>query len=267
MRKAPIALLILCFLSPATGLAQDLVLKGGTILTLAKGTVENGTLVIQKGKIAAIGKDMPIPAGAVVIDLTGKYLMPGIIDTHLHIAMPGSDMNEMTDPITPQIWMKEAIDPNADSIRKILAFGITTIKTMHGSANVIGGVNVTMKLKYGRPLEEMIISTARQQLKLALGENPKRVYGQEKGRSPSTRMGTAYLMRKAFLEARDYKAKWDEYQRSRSTGKADSTPPQKDLGMETLRMVLEKKLAADCHVYRAEEIVWIINFCKEFGID
>ena len=267
MRKKFLSLLALCVFFNSSGLAQDLALKGGTFLTMTKGRLENGTMVIQKGKITAVGKDIAIPAGMKVIDVSGKFIMPGIIDTHMHIAMPDSDINEMTDPVTPQIWMKEAINPGSDSIAKSLAFGLTTIKTMHGSANVIGGVNVTMKLKAGATLEEMIIPGVRQQLKLALGENPKRVYGQEKGRLPMTRMGNAYVMRKAFLEARDYKAKWDEYEKSKAAGKENATPPKKDLGMETLKMVLEKKLSADCHVYRAEEIVWVINFCKEFGID
>jgi imidazolonepropionase-like amidohydrolase len=162
--------------------------------------------------------------------------------------------------------MWEALDPGSDSIKKTLAGGVTTVKTMHGSANVIGGVNVTIKLKYERPIEELIIPGVRQQLKMALGENPKRLYG-EKGRSPSTRMGNAYVARKAFIEAQEYKAKWDKYEKDKASGKKDLTPPKKDLKMETLKMTLEKKLSVDCHTYRAEEIVWIIHFCKEFDLD
>jgi imidazolonepropionase-like amidohydrolase len=244
--------------------AQDIALKGGTILTITNGTIENGTIVIQRGKITAIGKNVNIPAGIMVIDATGKFIMPGVIDSHSHIAL--TDVNEATDPVTPQIWMWDALDPGSDSIRKTLAGGVTTVKTMHGSANVIGGVNVTIKLKYDRPIEELIISSVRQQLKMALGENPKRLYG-EKGRSPSTRMGSAYVARKAFIEAQEYKAKWDKYEKDKAAGKKDLTPPKKDLKMETLKMTLEKKLSVDCHTYRAEEIVWIINFCKEFDLD
>jgi imidazolonepropionase-like amidohydrolase len=244
--------------------AQDIALKGGTILTITNGTIENGTIVIQGGKITAIGKDVKIPNGIRVIDVYGKFIMPGVIDSHSHIAL--TDVNEATDPITPQIWMWEALDPGSDSIRTTLAGGVTTVKTMHGSANVIGGVNVTIKLKYDRPIEELIISGVRQQLKMALGENPKRVYG-EKGRSPSTRMGSAYAARKAFIEAQEYKAKWDKYEKDKAADKKDLKPPKKDLKMETLKMTLEKKLSVDCHAYRAEEIVWIINFCKEFGLD
>jgi imidazolonepropionase-like amidohydrolase len=244
--------------------AQDIALKGGTILTITNGTIENGTILIQKGKITAIGKDVKIPSGMPVIDVTGRYIMPGIIDSHTHIAL--TDVNEATDPVTPQIWMWEALEPGSDEIRKTLAGGVTTVKTMHGSANVIGGVNVTIKLKYERPIEEMIVSGVRQQLKMALGENPKRVYGSQR-RPPSTRMGNAYMARKAFLEAQEYKAKWDKYEMDKKAGKKDLTPPKKDLGMETLKMALEKKLSVDCHTYRGEEIVWVINFCKEFGLD
>ena len=141
------------------------------------------------------------------------------------------------------------------------------VKTMHGSANAIGGVNVTIKLKRGGTVEDLIVKGVRSQLKLALGENPKRFHGQQKGRMPSTRMGNAYVMRNAFIKAKEYKAKWDKYEKGKAAGKKDITPPAKDLKMETLKMTLEKKLSVDCHTYRADEIAWIINFCKEFDLD
>ncbi|MBD3413842.1 MAG: amidohydrolase family protein [Candidatus Aminicenantes bacterium] len=243
---------------------QDLALKGGTVLTITNGTIENGTVIIKNGKIVDVGKNLKIPSGMKVIDVSGKFIMPGIIDSHSHIAL--TDVNEATDPVTPQIWMKEALEPSSDSIKKTLAGGVTMVKTMHGSANVIGGVNVTIKLKYNEPVEEMIVSGVRQQIKMALGENPKRLYGR-KGRIPSTRMGNAYVLRNAFLKARQYKAKWDQYKQKKEEGEQDIKPPQKDLKMETLQMVLENKLGIDCHVYRADEIVWIINFCQEQNID
>jgi imidazolonepropionase-like amidohydrolase len=249
------------------GMGQDLALRGGTVLTITQGVIENGTVLIQNGKITAVGKDVSIPSEVRVIDVTGRYVMPGVIDSHSHIGFSGDDINEMTDPVTPQIWMKEALDPWEDSILKTLSGGVTTVKTMHGSANVIGGVNVTIKLKYGSPVEEMIVPGVRQQLKLALGENPKRLYGRDKHVLPSTRMGSAYVLRKAFTEAREYMERWARYEKNKAAGKKDLLPPKKDLLMETLKMVLEKKLAADCHVYRADEIVWVIDFAKEFGID
>ena len=267
MKKIFASLLAPLVFLVCAGLTQDLALRGGTVLTITQGVIENGTVVIRNGKITAVGRDVAIPAGVRVIDVAGRYVMPGVIDSHSHIGFSGDDINEMTDPVTPQIWMKEALDPWEDSILKTLSGGVTTVKTMHGSANVIGGVNVTIKLKYGSPVEEMIVPGVRQQLKLALGENPKRLYGQQKGVLPSTRMGSAYILRKAFTEAREYMQRWARYEKNTAAGKKDLLPPKKDLLMETLKMVLEKKLAADCHVYRADEIVWVINFAREFGID
>jgi imidazolonepropionase-like amidohydrolase len=267
MKKIFASLLAPLVFLVCAGLAQDIALRGGTVLTITQGVIENGTVLIQNGKITAVGRDVAIPPGVRVIDVAGRYVMPGVIDSHSHIGFSGDDINEMTDPVTPQIWMKEALDPWEDSILKTLSGGVTTVKTMHGSANVIGGVNVTIKLKYGSPVEEMIVPGVRQQLKLALGENPKRLYGQQKGVLPSTRMGSAHILRKAFTEAREYMERWARYEKNKAAGKKDLLPPKKDLLMETLKMVLEKKLAADCHVYRADEIVWVVNFAREFGID
>jgi len=268
MIRKSVFLLMILLLSVGGGLAQDIVLKGGTIITITNGTIENGTIVIQRGKITAIGRDVTIPSGVKIIDVSGKFVLPGIIDTHVHLALTGmSDINEMTDPVTPQIWMRDALIPDHDSVRISLSGGVTTVKTMHGSANVIGGVNATIKLKYGQSVEDILVKDVRQQLKMALGENPKRLYGRDKKRTPSTRMGTAYVARRAFQEAKEYKAKWDKYEKDRAAGKQELTPPKKDLRMETLKMVLEKKMAIDCHTYRADEIVWIINFCKEWDLD
>ncbi|MCU0275331.1 MAG: amidohydrolase family protein [Acidobacteria bacterium] len=263
MRMGMAGLLLLSLGSVAA--AQDVALKGGTVLTITRGIVDNGTVLIQKGKITAVGKDVVIPAGVPVIDVTGRFIMPGLIDSHTHIAMDMSDINEATDPVTPQIWMKDIVVSDHDTIRTTLAGGVTTVKTMHGSANVIGGVNVVLKLKYGRLPEELIVSDGRPQLKMALGENPKRLHG-DKGRSPSTRGGTAWVARKAFSEAREYKAKWDEYEKARASGKKEVKPPARDLRWETLKRVLEKKMTIDCHIYRADEIEWFLAFCREFDI-
>ncbi len=236
MKRYFIWMLALTLFVSVNSWSQDLILKGGTVLTITKGIIENGTVVIRNGKIIDVGRNLSIPEGLPVIDVSGKFVMPGIIDSHSHIAL--TDINEATAPVTSQIWMWEALEPNSDSIRKTLAGGVTTVKTMHGSANVIGGVNVTIKLKYDNSVEELMVRGVRQQLKMALGENPKRVYGSA-GRMPSTRMGNAYIMRKAFIEAREYKAKWDKYEKDRAAGKKDVTPPKKDLKLETLKMTLE----------------------------
>ncbi|MBN1938368.1 MAG: amidohydrolase family protein [Candidatus Aminicenantes bacterium] len=246
--------------------AQDVALKGGTVMTITRGTIENGTVLIRNGKIAAVGRNVPIPAGVRTIDVTGKYVLPGLIDTHTHIAMDGGDINEATDPITPQLWMKDILLPDDPSILTTLSGGVTTVKAMHGSANVIGAVNATIKLKYGRPLDELLITDARPQLKMALGENPKRLYGGQ-NRMPSTRLGTVYLARKAFTDAREYKAKWDEYEQAVASGKKDAAAPARDDKLETLKLVLEHKMTIDIHIYRADEMVWFLNFCREFGLE
>jgi imidazolonepropionase-like amidohydrolase len=254
----------LLILIPGALHAQDIVLKGGTVLTITNGVIDNGIVVIRSGKIAALGKDAAVPQGVEVVDVSGLYVMPGIVDAHTHLAL--SDPNERTDPVTPQVRMDGGIDPRSDSFLRTLAGGVTTVKIMHGSINVIGGLCVTLKLKVGRSLDEMMLPGVRQQLKLALGENPTGYYG-SRGLHPSTRMGCADIMRRAFMEGRKYKADWDLYEQEKREGKENIIPPKRDQKLETLKMALEKKIAVDCHVYRAYEIVWIIRFCEEFGLD
>jgi len=252
LRLGP-AFLALSILAPALT-AQDMALRGGTILTVIRGVIENGTVVIQKGKITAVGRDVAVPAGMKIIDARGRFILPGLIDTHTHIAMDGGDVNESTDPSTPHLWMKDVLLPDHPSIMTTLSGGVTTVKAMHGSANVFGAVNAVLKLKYARPLEELLVRDVRPQLKMALGENPKRFYGGQ-GKAPSTRLGTAYIVRKGFTDAREYKAKWDEYDKAVAAGKAEAKPPARDDKLETLKLVLGGKMTVDCHIYRADEIV------------
>jgi imidazolonepropionase-like amidohydrolase len=264
LKRSPIVFAGLSLLA-LTLSAQDVALRGGTILTITRGVIENGTVVIQKGRITALGQNVAVPAGLKVIDVAGRFVLPGLIDTHTHIAMDGGDVNEATDPSTPHLWMKDVLVPDDPSILTTLSGGVTTVKAMHGSANVIGAINAIIKLKYARPLDELLVQGVRPQLKMALGENPKRLYGGQ-GKSPSTRLGTAYIARKAFTDAREYKAKWDEYEKAVAAGKAEAKPPARDDKLETLKLVLEEKMTVDCHIYRADEIVWFLGLCREFGI-
>lgn len=264
-RKGILAILILLLFSCALSAAQDEVvaIKGGTILTVTKGTIENGVILIQNGKIIAVGADVEIPANAKVIDATGKFVMPGIIDGHSHIALD-DDINEMTSPVTAQVEMINAVVPDDYSIYQALAGGVTAAKLMHGSANVIGGVNVTVKMKWGKPVKEMMVPGVRPQIKMALGENPKRVYG-SRNQMPSTRPGEFAILRQKFIDAREYKQKWDEYRAKVDKGEK-ATAPKRDLQMDTLAAVLEGKIAIDCHCYSANEIVVLLGIKKEFNL-
>ncbi|HZE24426.1 MAG TPA: hypothetical protein VE054_10560, partial [Blattabacteriaceae bacterium] len=166
---------------------NDVVIKGGTILTVTHGKIENGSIYIHNGKIAAVGQSVNAPAGATVIDASGKFVMPGIIDSHSHIALD-DDVNEATSPITPQMMMRDAFDYNDKAIYRALAGGVTTSLLLHGSANMIGGQAIVIKHKYGLGKDELLFPGAPQSIKFASGENPKRVYG-SRNQLPSTRMG------------------------------------------------------------------------------
>ncbi|HEY2393922.1 MAG TPA: amidohydrolase [Candidatus Angelobacter sp.] len=242
---------------------NDVVIKGGTILTVTHGKIENGSIYIHNGKIAAVGQNVNAPANATVIDATGKFVMPGIIDSHSHIALD-DDVNEATSPITPHMMMRDAFDYSDKAIYRALAGGVTTSLLLHGSANMIGGQAVVIKHKYGLGKEEMIFPGAPQSIKFASGENPKRVYG-SKGQLPSTRMGNFEVMRAAFIEAREYMHTWDEYDAKVKKGDKDATAPKKDLKLEALADILRGKLLVQIHCYRADEFLTEMALAKEFG--
>jgi imidazolonepropionase-like amidohydrolase len=242
---------------------NDVVIRGGTILTITHGKIENGSIYIHNGKIAAVGKTVNAPASATVIDAAGKWVMPGIIDSHSHIALD-DDVNEATNPVTPHMMMKDAFDYDDKGIYRALAGGVTTSLLLHGSANMIGGQAIVIKHKYGLGRDEMLFPGAPQSIKFASGENPKRVYGQ-KNQVPSTRMGNFEVMRQAFTEAREYMRSWDEYEAKVKKGDKDATPPKKDLKLEALADVLRGKLLVQIHCYRADEFLTEMAIAKEFG--
>jgi imidazolonepropionase-like amidohydrolase len=248
---------------PAPVFHNDVVIRGGTLLTVTHGKIENGSIYIHNGKIAAIGKTVEAPAGATVIDAGGKWVMPGIIDSHSHIALDG-DVNEATSPVTPAMMMKDAFDYNDKMIYRALAGGVTTSLLLHGSANVIGGQAVVIKHKYGLGRDELLFPGAPQSIKFASGENPKRVYG---GRSqlPSTRMGNFEVMRQAFTDAREYMRDWETYDAKVKKGDKSARPPKKDLKLEALADILRGKLLVQIHCYRADEFLTEMAIAREFG--
>jgi len=242
---------------------NDVVIKGGTILTVTHGKIENGSIYIHNGKIAAVGQSVNAPSGATVIDAAGKFVMPGIIDAHSHIALD-DDVNEPTSPVTPHMMMKDAFDYNDKAIYRALAGGVTSSLLLHGSANMIGGQAIVIKHKYGLGRDEMLFPGAPRSIKFASGENPKRVYG-TRNQLPSTRMGNFEVMRAAFIEAREYMRTWDDYDAKVKKGDKDATPPKKDLKLEALADVLRGKLLVQIHCYRADEFLTEMEIAKEFG--
>jgi imidazolonepropionase-like amidohydrolase len=242
---------------------QDTVIKGGTILTVTHGTIQNGSIYIHDGKIAEVGQTVHAPANAVVIDATGKYVMPGIIDAHSHSALD-SDVNEATSPVTPHMKMIDAFDYTDKAIYHSLAGGVTTSLLLHGSANMIGGEAVVIKHKFGLDRDDLLFPDAPRSIKFASGENPKRVYG-GRNQLPSTRMGNFAVQRAALQEAKEYLRDWDAYDAKVKKGDKDAKPPKKDLKLEELADVLRGKVFVQIHCYRADELLNEIAIAKEFG--
>jgi imidazolonepropionase-like amidohydrolase len=251
-------------------------LVGATVFTGTGERIEGGTVILENGKIAAVGKNLTAPAGAKTIDARGKYATPGIIDAHSHLgvyAQPevwaNSDGNEATDPNTAQVWAEHSVWPHDPGFVRALEGGITTLEILPGSANLFGGRSVTLKNLPGRTVQDMKFPGAPYGLKMACGENPKRVYG-SKGRSPSTRMGNIFGYRKAWIEAQDYRRKWDEYHKKLADyrgGKGDKAPeaPKRDLQLDTLAGVLDGSILVQNHCYRADEMAQMIAISHEFG--
>jgi imidazolonepropionase-like amidohydrolase len=242
---------------------HDILIKNAIVMTVTHGNITNGSIYIKDGKIAAVGGTVNAPASATVIDAGGKYLTPGIVDSHSHIALD-DDVNEATNPITPQMMMKDAFDYQDKAIYRALAGGVTTSLLLHGSANMIGGQAVVIKHKYGAARDEMLFPNAPRSIKFASGENPKRVYG-SRDQLPSTRMGNFAVQREALVQAQDYMREWDNYNEKAKRGDKDATPPKHDLKLEALADVLRGKIMVQIHIYRADEMLTEIAMAKEFG--
>jgi imidazolonepropionase-like amidohydrolase len=241
-------------------------LRGGTILTVTRGTIQNGTIVLRDGKIAAVGTNVTIPSGAEVIDVTGKFISPGIIDCHSHIA--NDDINEGGTTVSSMTGMRDVLDPTDINIYRDLAGGLTTANVLHGSANPIGGKNQVIKLRWGKTrAEDLVFEGAMPGIKFALGENPKDLrQGQITGprRYPVTRMGVEYVIRDAFTRAKAYQKAWKDYETKKGSH-ADALPPKRDLQLEPLVEILEGKRLVHAHSYRADEILMLIRLADEMG--
>jgi imidazolonepropionase-like amidohydrolase len=240
--------------------------RGATILTVTQGTIQNGTLVVRDGKIAAVGTDVTIPGDAEVIDGTGKFVSPGIIDAHSHIA--ADSINEGGTTVSSMTGIEDVLDPTDVNIQRDLAGGVTVANVLHGSANPIGGKNAVIKLRWGKARPEaLLMEGALPGIKFALGENPKdmRQFGQTGPRRyPVTRMGVEFVIRDAFTRARVYQAAWKEYERLKASG-PDAIRPARDLQLEPLVEILEGKRLVHAHCYRADEILMLIRLADEMG--
>ena len=266
-RSARLTLLLLAAFA-ASAQAQspaphDVVIKNATVMTVTHGNIQNGSIYIKEGKIAAVGATVNAPAAATVIDAGGKYVTPGIVDAHSHIALD-DDVNEATSPITPHMMMKDAFDYQDKAIYRALAGGVTTSLLLHGSANMIGGQAIVIKHKFGAARDEMLFPNAPRSIKFASGENPKRVYG-SRDQLPSTRMGNFEVQRQALVDAQEYIREWDAYNDKVKRGDKDATPPKRDLKLDALADVLRGKLMVQIHCYRADEMLTEIAMAKEFG--
>jgi imidazolonepropionase-like amidohydrolase len=246
--------------------ARVIALRGGTVYTITKGTIPNGTVLIRDGKIAAVGANVTVPSDAQVVDVTGKHITPGIIDAHSHIA--NDSINEGGTTVSAMVGMQDVLDPTDINIYRDLAGGLTTANILHGSANPIGGKNAVIKLRWGaRKADELLFEGAMPGIKFALGENPKDIRtGQVTGprRYPITRMGVEYVIRDAFTRAKAYQKAWKDYEAGKA-GNPDAIPPRRDLQLETLVEILEGKRLVHAHCYRADEILMLIRLAEEMG--
>jgi imidazolonepropionase-like amidohydrolase len=243
-------------------------ITGGRVVPVTADPVENGTVLIEDGKITAVGAGLAVPDGAQVIDAAGQWVLPGFIEVHGHVGVheeaqgwAGSDTNEMTEPVTAQVRALDAINPADLGFRDAITGGVLAVNVNPGSGNPIGGQTVALRC-WGRTVDEMLLREP-SGLKSALGENPKRVYG-EQGKMPSTRLGTAAVIRGAFVAAANYLAKLDA---EAAKPEADRKPVDRDLKLEALGRVLRREIPWRQHCHRADDIATALRIAEEFGYD
>jgi imidazolonepropionase-like amidohydrolase len=275
---------------------SPVLIRGATVLTGAGERLEGADILIADGRIQAVGKGLTAPADARIIDAGSKWVTPGLIDIHSHLGVYASpqvrgldDGNEATSPVTSNVWAEHSVWPQDPGFETALEGGITTMQILPGSANLIGGRSVVVKNVQGATYQSMKFPGASYGLKMACGENPKRVYG-EKHQAPSTRMGNVAGYRQAYADAQDYQLQWDKYNRElaefnkkkseRADGSAKKSkdkdaapekeltppsPPKRDLKLETLAEVMKGNIRVHMHCYRSDEMATMLDVADEFG--
>jgi imidazolonepropionase-like amidohydrolase len=249
---------------PSIQTGGDVLIKGVNILTVTKGDLENSDILVEKGVIKAIGKNLSAPAGVRVLDLPGYFAMPGVIDCHSHMCSDGG-LNEASVSVACEVRVRDVVDHTDVDAFRATAGGVTMIHTMHGSANTIGGQNVVLQLKYGKPAAEMIFQPANRTVKFALGENVKQSnWGTRGTRFPNTRMGVEATMRRSFDAALEYKSEGEKFEQEKAAGK-DPRPLRKDLRLEALKNIHDGLIWVHCHCYRADEILRLLAVAEDYG--
>jgi imidazolonepropionase-like amidohydrolase len=255
-------------------------IRDATVLTGTGERIDGGDVLLVNGRIAAVGASLSAPEGATVIDASGRWVTPGLIDVHSHMgvyASPGTnasdDGNEATDPVTAEVWAEHSVWPQDPGLEAALQGGVTSLQMLPGSANLIGGRGVTVKNVPATTYQAMKFPGAPHGLKMACGENPKRVYGR-RNHAPSTRMGNVAGYRQAFADAQDYMQGWREfddkrakYEKDKAGGDEDATPPKppkRDLQLESLAEVMRGNVLVHNHCYRADEMATMLDVAQEF---
>ncbi len=243
----------------------DLFIRNATVLTVTQGVHENTDILVRNGRIERIGAALSAPRGVDVIDASGMFVMPGIIDAHSHIAV--SNVNEATNPVTAEVSVGDVLNPYDVNLYRALAGGVTTSHVMHGSANVIGGRNATIKHRYGvKDPAKLPIEGAPETIKFALGENPTRVHGRGNNVVPGSRMGVEFVAREAFEKALRYRDDWNRYEQERRSNPR-AVAPRYDERMEILGKILSGDIMIHAHSYRADEILMLLDVVRDYGID
>ncbi len=250
--------------------ARPVLIKNATLLTGTGKQIDNTTILLSAGRIAAIGSAVEVPADARVIDGKGKWVSPGLIDVHSHLGVypapeheAAQDGNEITGPNTAQVWAEHSVYTQDPQFTLALAGGVTTLQILPGSANLFGGRGVTLKNTPARTVQAMKFPGAPHSLKMACGENPKRVYGKNK-QAPASRMANVAGYRAAWIAAAEYKRKQDKYRKQTEQGE-EADAPIRDLQLETLAEVLRGNILVHNHCYRAEEMAVMLDIAREFG--